>query len=82
MRIIIEPNADTVAEYAANYIKRRILEFNPGPDRYFVMGLPTGGTPVKTYRKLVEYVAGLTDRFLPSPDASSRKGKIGSFINR
>lgn len=55
MRIIIEPDADTVAAYAAEYIKRRINEFNAGPDRYFVMGLPTGGTPVKTYKKLIEF---------------------------
>lgn len=57
MRIIIEPDADVVASYAAEYIKNKINNFQPGPGKYFVIGLPTGGTPVKTYKKLIEYVA-------------------------
>merc|ERR1712168_1607277 len=32
-----------------------IRDFAPSKDRYFVMGLPTGSTPIKMYRKLVEY---------------------------
>jgi glucosamine-6-phosphate deaminase len=56
MRIIIEDNAEAVAAYAAAYIKDRINKFQPGPNKYFVIGLPTGGTPVKTYKKLIEYV--------------------------
>lgn len=61
MRIIVEDNPDAVAEYAATYIKNRINKFKPGPDRYFVIGLPTGGTPVKTYKKLIEYVMSKSD---------------------
>lgn len=42
MRLIITDTADDVAEWSAKYVKRRINEFKPGPNRYFVMGLPTG----------------------------------------
>lgn len=44
MRLIIMENADKVSEWAAKYVVKRIKEFNPGPDRYFVLGLPTGIT--------------------------------------
>eukprot|EP01134_Creolimax_fragrantissima_P004713 CFRG4713T1 len=68
MKLIIEDNADAVATYAANYIKNRINNFNAGPNNYFVIGLPTGGTPVKTYKKLIGFVqAGeLTFKYVKS----------------
>ncbi|KNC77072.1 glucosamine-6-phosphate isomerase 1 [Sphaeroforma arctica JP610] len=56
MKLIIEPDAEHVATYAADYIKKRINAYGAGPDNYFVLGLPTGGTPVKTYKKLIEFV--------------------------
>jgi len=55
MKVMIEASAEDVATLAATHIKNRINDFNPGPDRYFVIGLPTGGTPVKTYKKLIEF---------------------------
>ena len=42
MRLIILEDYNSVSEWAAKYIKKRILEFQPGPDRYFTLGLPTG----------------------------------------
>lgn len=42
MRLIIMDNADKVAEWAAKYVMKRINDFKPGPDKYFVLGLPTG----------------------------------------
>lgn len=48
-------NADKVSEWAAKYVAKRIKDFNPGPDRYFVLGLPTGGTPLGMYKYLIEY---------------------------
>ncbi|KNC85099.1 glucosamine-6-phosphate isomerase [Sphaeroforma arctica JP610] len=56
MFLFIEENAEQVATYAANYIKKRINDYNPGPDNYFIIGLPTGGTPIQTYQKLIEFV--------------------------
>jgi len=55
MKLIIRDNDDAVGEWAARYVKKRILDFKPSADRYFVLGLPTGSTPIKMYRKLVEY---------------------------
>lgn len=42
MRLVILDDYDRVSEWAAKYIKKRILKYEPGPDRYFVLGLPTG----------------------------------------
>ncbi|XP_013389424.1 glucosamine-6-phosphate isomerase 1-like [Lingula anatina] len=55
MRLVILDNYDKVSEWAARYIKRRILDFEPGPDNYFTLGLPTGSTPLGTYKKLIEF---------------------------
>jgi len=54
MKLIIRDTANHVTEWAAKYVIKRINAFNPGPDRYFVLGLPTGGTPLVMYQKLVQ----------------------------
>ncbi|KAM0331518.1 hypothetical protein ACHAQA_003195 [Verticillium albo-atrum] len=59
MRLIIRDEADSAAAYVANYIVSRIKEFGPCADRPFVMGLPTGSSPMGVYKILVEkYKAG------------------------
>ncbi|KAJ8298186.1 hypothetical protein KUTeg_024717 [Tegillarca granosa] len=55
MRLVILDDYDKVSEWSAKYIRRRILDFNPGPDKYFTLGLPTGSTPLGTYKKLIEF---------------------------
>ncbi|CAH0386174.1 unnamed protein product [Bemisia tabaci] len=55
MRLIILDDVDRVAEWSAKYVLKRINDFKPGPDRYFVLGLPTGGTPLGMYKKLIEF---------------------------
>lgn len=55
MRLIILDSVDVVAEWSAKYVMKRINDFNPGPNKFFVLGLPTGGTPLGMYKKLVEY---------------------------
>ena len=55
MKLIIQDSYDQVAEWAAKYIRKRINAFKPGPDRYFTLGLPTGSTPLGTYKKLIQY---------------------------
>lgn len=55
MRLVILDNYDKVSEWAAKYIRRRINDFKPGPDKYFTLGLPTGSTPLGTYKKLIEF---------------------------
>ncbi|HDR1022952.1 TPA: glucosamine-6-phosphate deaminase [Pasteurella multocida] len=53
MRLIPLKNAVQVAKWSARYIVDRINQFNPTEDRPFVLGLPTGGTPLKTYQELI-----------------------------
>ncbi|XP_067943865.1 glucosamine-6-phosphate isomerase 1-like [Watersipora subatra] len=55
MRLVIESNKDQVATHAAQYVVKQIKCFQPGPSRYYVLGLPTGSTPLGMYSKLVEY---------------------------
>ncbi|KAL3879435.1 hypothetical protein ACJMK2_031733 [Sinanodonta woodiana] len=55
MRLVIVDDYKAVSDWAARYIRRRILDFKPGPDRYFTLGLPTGSTPLGTYRRLIEF---------------------------
>lgn len=55
MRLIIRPDYDLVSQWVADYVRRRILDFDPTPDRPFVLGLPTGSSPLGTYKRLVEY---------------------------
>ena len=54
MRVIIEPDYKTAARWTANYIAGRINQFGPGPDKPFVLGLPTGSSPIGVYNELVE----------------------------
>lgn len=54
MRVIIKEDPDRVASWVANYVRLRILAFNPTPEKPFVLGLPTGSTPIKTYQLLRE----------------------------
>ena len=53
MRLIINRNYAQLSEWAAAYIVKRINDFVPTEDRPFVLGLPTGSTPLGTYRELI-----------------------------
>lgn len=50
MRVIIQHNYEDLSNWAASYIAKRINEFNPTPNRPFVIGLPTGSSPLGVYR--------------------------------
>ncbi|MGL4207202.1 MAG: glucosamine-6-phosphate deaminase [Aeromonadaceae bacterium] len=54
MRLIPLQTAEQVGYWSARYIVDRINRFAPTPERPFVLGLPTGGTPLTTYRRLIE----------------------------
>ena len=56
MRLVITKNYAEMSEWAARYIKKRINDFKPDPNRFFVLGLPTGSTPLGTYKRLIEFV--------------------------
>jgi glucosamine-6-phosphate deaminase len=55
MRLIIHDDPRTVAHWVATYVKKRILAFAPTPERPFVLGLPTGSSPLTVYKKLIEF---------------------------
>lgn len=54
MRLIIQSNADQMAQWAANYIAARIIKANPTTEKPFKLGLPTGSSPLKTYKQLIK----------------------------
>ena len=53
MRLIIQSEAVNVAKWSAVYIARRINEVTNASDKPFVLGLPTGSTPLGTYKELI-----------------------------
>ena len=53
MRLIIQPNYQQLSCWAASYVAKKINDFNPTAEKPFVLGLPTGGTPLGTYKELI-----------------------------
>ena len=54
MRVIIQSDYQKMSQWAANHVIECINKFNPTPDHKFVLGLPTGSSPVGMYNALVE----------------------------
>ena len=54
MRLIIHRNYEEVSRWAACYIAGRINDFKRKSDRPFVLGLPTGSSPLGIYRELIK----------------------------
>lgn len=54
MRVIIEQNYDLVSKWAANYVANKINEFKPTATKPFVLGLPTGSSPLGMYKELIK----------------------------
>ena len=53
MRLIIQESYGKMSQWAAAYIVKRINEFKPTAEKPFVLGLPTGSTPIGTYKELI-----------------------------
>ena len=53
MRLIIQPDYERLSLWAANYVAARINEYKPTAERPFVLGCPTGSSPLGLYRNLV-----------------------------
>ena len=53
MRVIILKNKEEIGKWSAYYIARKILQFKPTAERPYVIGLPTGSTPLETYKELI-----------------------------
>jgi len=54
MRIVIHENYESLSQWVAYYVANRINTFQPTPDKPFVLGLPTGSSPIGTYQHLAE----------------------------
>lgn len=55
MQLVIHNNYNELSLWAANHITKKINAFNPSEDRPFVLGLPTGSTPLGTYKALIDF---------------------------
>lgn len=54
MRLIIQKDYDAMSKWTAHYIVKRILDFKPTKNKPFVLGLPTGSSPIGTYKEMVK----------------------------
>ena len=54
MRVIIQPNYELVSKWAANYVAKKINSFKPAKSNPFVLGLPTGSSPLGMYKELIK----------------------------
>ncbi len=52
MRLIVRPDYEAVSEWAANHVARGIIQGTQGGARPFVLGLPTGSSPLGLYDRL------------------------------
>lgn len=52
MRVIIQENYDKMSKWAANYIADKINSHKE--NRPFVLGLPTGSSPIGVYKELIQ----------------------------
>ncbi|KAF9160229.1 Glucosamine-6-phosphate isomerase 2, partial [Mortierella sp. AD010] len=55
MRLVIRQDFEAVSYHVAKYVKERIREFAPTASKPFVLGLPTGSSPIGVYRNLVKF---------------------------
>jgi glucosamine-6-phosphate deaminase len=53
MRLLIHKDYDAVCRWTAAYIVSRIRGFSPAREKPFVLGLPTGSSPLGVYRELI-----------------------------
>lgn len=55
MRVLILKDSKSIGEWAAAYIVEKIKNFIPTTEKpYFVLGLPTGSSPLAMYKELVK----------------------------
>ncbi|KAA6341019.1 Glucosamine-6-phosphate deaminase [termite gut metagenome] len=54
MRLIIQPDYETVSQWVANYVASSINKAKPTSEKPFVLGLPTGSSPLGMYKALID----------------------------
>lgn len=53
MKLVILENYEEISRWTAKYITKKINDNRPTSDNPFVIGLPTGSSPIGTYEELV-----------------------------
>jgi len=53
MKLVILENYEEISRWTAKYITKKINDYRPTSDNPFVIGLPTGSSPIGTYEELV-----------------------------
>ena len=54
MRVIIQPDYEKLSQWAADYVVNKINAAQPTAEKPFVLGLPTGSSPLGLYKALVK----------------------------
>jgi glucosamine-6-phosphate deaminase len=54
MRILIHEDYNRLSKWVAHYIARKINQYKPSPENPYVLGLPTGSSPLGTYSELIQ----------------------------
>jgi len=54
MRLIIQDNYELASKWAANYMAQKIILSQPTVEKPYVLGLPTGSSPLGIYRELIK----------------------------
>jgi glucosamine-6-phosphate deaminase len=54
MRILIHEDYNRLSKWVAHYVARKINKQNPTPQNPYVLGLPTGSSPLGTYSELIK----------------------------
>jgi glucosamine-6-phosphate deaminase len=55
MRLIIQPDYNSLSQWAANYVVAKINAVKPTAERSFILGLPTGSSPLGMYKALIKH---------------------------
>ena len=56
MRLIIQPDYQSVSQWAAHYVAAKIKAANPTPEKPFVLGCPTGSSPLGMYNNFFSHI--------------------------
>jgi glucosamine-6-phosphate deaminase len=54
MRVIIQPDYELASKWAAHYVAKKINDFGPTKTNPFLLGLPTGSSPLGMYKELIK----------------------------
>jgi glucosamine-6-phosphate deaminase len=54
MRILIHEDYNRLSKWVAHYVAHKINQYNPSAEDPYVLGLPTGSSPLGTYSELIK----------------------------